>query len=124
MPFKTLTANTLHRIPHLEGAPACIHFVDAFGTESDPSTTQNPLTGSLFFLEYSERPEPAPTYDYDETGVVLKGTMKLRDENGNETTLGKGDTFFISRGSTITFSTPDYALAFKAAARWKVPSRL
>lgn len=100
---------------------------EALGTEGDPITTKNPLTGSLFFLEYSESPEPAPKYDYDETGVLLKGvclsrvfafcfqiwcgnvrlitidigTMNLRDENGNQATLGKGDTFFISRGSTM-----------------------
>ncbi|KAJ5213535.1 Asperlicin C monooxygenase [Penicillium cf. viridicatum] len=40
----------------------------ALGLQVDPATTQkNPLTGSLFFLEYSESPEPAPKYDYDET---------------------------------------------------------
>ncbi|KAL3480587.1 hypothetical protein BJX99DRAFT_254576 [Aspergillus californicus] len=126
MPFKTLPASTLHRIPHLEGAPPCVHFDDAFGTETSnsPDTTPNSLTGSLFFLDFAEHPEPAPRYDYDETGVVLKGTLKLRDANGDEAVLRKGDTFFISRGSTIVFSTPDYAVAFKAAARWRVPSRL
>lgn len=34
----------------------------------------NPLTGSMFLLEPTATPEPAPTYGYDETGVVLKGT--------------------------------------------------
>jgi len=31
------------------------------------------LTGSFFLLEKIDNPGPAPFYDYDETGVVLKG---------------------------------------------------
>lgn len=50
--------------------------------------------------------------------------MKLRDEAGNEAVLRKGETFFVSRGSMITFSTPDYAVVFKAAARWRMPNPL
>jgi hypothetical protein len=33
----------------------------------------NPLTGSMFLLEYADKPQPAPHYDYDESGVVVKG---------------------------------------------------
>ncbi|KAL4969799.1 uncharacterized protein BDV14DRAFT_195329 [Aspergillus stella-maris] len=132
MVFKTLSASALHRIPQLESAPACVHFDDVFGTEPDTaagttsigSTPANPLTGSLFFLDYSDDPQPAPKYDYDETGVVLRGTLKIQDEIGKETILGEGDTFFVSRGSTIVFSTPSHAVAFKAAGRWRMPSRL
>jgi hypothetical protein len=36
------------------------------------------LTGSFFLLEKIDNPEPAPYYDYDETGVVLKGKWAQR----------------------------------------------
>lgn len=116
---------------------------DVFSTASqnDP----NPLTGSFFLLEKAEKDEPAPKYDYDESGVVLKGLSKrpiargfcgpprqsanagfcmvgelhIADEKGNGAKLSPGDTFFIHRGSTITFSTPRYAVAYKVAARRK-----
>lgn len=114
---------------------------DIFTTSSKDAS--NPLTGSMFFLDVLENPDPAPKYDYDETGVVLKGewieacqstggkksahsflTLQLvlgelhvKDEQGNEATLLPGDTFFIHRGSLITFSTPRYAVAYKTACR-------
>lgn len=46
---------------------------DVFGTPS--KDTPNPLTGSMFLLEYTDKPEPAPFYDYDETGVVIRGNI-------------------------------------------------
>lgn len=93
----------------------------------------------MFLLEFSANPEPAPLYDHDETGIVvrgestypegnrvlvivmlthpLEGEMILDDNEGNKALLYPGDTFFIHRGSSITFSTPRYALAYKVAAR-------
>lgn len=41
----------------------------------------------------------------------------MKDEKGNTAKLLPGDTFFIHRGSTITFDTPRYAVAFKTASR-------
>ncbi|EFZ03880.2 Zn(2)-C6 fungal-type DNA-binding domain protein [Metarhizium robertsii ARSEF 23] len=69
------------------------------------------------YFDYLERPDPAPKYEYDETGVVIKGELHIRDEKGNEAKLLPGDTFFIHRGSTIVFSTPRYAVAYKSASR-------
>ena len=96
MPFSSLPASNLFRIPQLQGAPPEIHFGnsihsyfyfvrekqrliicsqdDAFGTPSEGNLS-NPLTGSLFFLAPSDSPQPAPKYDYDETGVVLEGNF-------------------------------------------------
>jgi uncharacterized cupin superfamily protein len=45
------------------------------------------------------------------------GTVTLRDETGEARTLGRGDTFFIHRGSTVKFSSTDYGVCYKAAAR-------
>ncbi|CAK7199358.1 hypothetical protein SEUCBS139899_002036 [Sporothrix eucalyptigena] len=91
---------------------------DIFSTPS--KETPNPLTGSMFLLEFSDKPEPAPKYDYDESGVVLKGELHIDDETGKKATLLPGDSFFIHRGSTITFSTPRYAVAYKIAARHRM----
>jgi len=43
--------------------------------------------------------------------------VTLRDETGEARTLGRGDTFFIHRGSTVKFSSTDYGVCYKAAAR-------
>ncbi|KAF2994097.1 hypothetical protein E8E14_001644 [Neopestalotiopsis sp. 37M] len=104
MGFEHATEGRFHRVPKLEGAPANIYYTDIFGTSSKDAP--NPLTGSMFLLEFSANPEPAPLYDHDETGIVVRGEMILDDNEGNKATLYPGDTFFIHRGSSITFSTP------------------
>ena len=63
-----------------------------------------------------------PTYGYDEVGVVIEGEMTFRDESGQTATVKTGDTFFFPRGSTITFSTESYGVAWKCGAR--LPSKL
>ncbi|KAF1851631.1 ethanolamine utilization protein [Cucurbitaria berberidis CBS 394.84] len=118
MPFDTLSESQFHHIPHLEGGPPEVYFVDRFGTPKGPNT-ENPLTGSMFLLEYAEVFNPPPKYMYDESGVVIKGQLIITDESGKTATCNPGDTFFIHRGSTITFSTPKFAVAYKVAARWK-----
>ncbi|KAB8203491.1 hypothetical protein BDV34DRAFT_227268 [Aspergillus parasiticus] len=123
MPFITLSSSTLHRIPHLEGAPSYVHFVDVFGTPK-AAGVQDPLTGSLFYIEKTEDHQELRRYDYDEAGVILKGTLVIEDESGKTATLEKGDTFFIERGSRIRFTTPDFGIAFKGASRWKRVSKL
>lgn len=49
---------------------------DLYGTPKDKDLP-NPLTGSLFLLEHTQTPSPAPKYDIDETGVVLKGILQF-----------------------------------------------
>ncbi|CAH0058167.1 unnamed protein product [Clonostachys solani] len=115
MVFEWKSEAHFHRVPKLYPGPANVYFGDVF-TSSTPGAA-NPLTGSMFFLDYLEHNDPVPKYDYDETGVVIKGELHIKDENGNEAKLQPGDTFFIHRGSTITFSTPRYAIAYKSAAR-------
>jgi hypothetical protein len=166
MVFEWKSEAHFHRVPKLTPGPANVYFGESksfasySGTYHSPwlismltisqkgdvftSSTPgaaNPLTGSMFFLDYSEHNDPVPKYDYDETGVVLKGMcpnisfqiygyscrilltgilqgeLHIKDENGNEAKLQPGDTFFVHRGSTITFSTPRYAIAYKSAAR-------
>ncbi|EJP66828.1 hypothetical protein NHJ13051_002876 [Beauveria bassiana] len=118
MVFEWQDEGKLHRVPKLEPGPPNVYFGDIFTTAS--SDAPNPLTGSLFLLEKLENPDPAPKYEYDESGIVVKGELHVADEKGNTAKLLPGDTFFIHRGSTITFSTPRYAVAYKVAARRKM----
>ena len=55
--------------------------------------------------------------DTNSVCFVSTGELHIRDEKGNEAKLLPGDTFFIHRGSTIVFSTPRYAVAYKSASR-------
>ncbi|KAJ5788312.1 Ethanolamine utilization EutQ [Penicillium paradoxum] len=118
MGFEWLDEGKFHRVPKLEGAPANIYYGDVFSTLSKADSS--PLTGSMFLLEQTDKPEPAPLYECDETGVVMRGELHLEDENGKTAKLLPGDTFFIHRGSTILFTTPRYAVAYKVSARHKM----
>ncbi|CAI7659493.1 hypothetical protein PCG10_005725 [Penicillium crustosum] len=118
MVFEWLDEGKFHRVPKLEPGPPNVYFGDVFSSASQDAP--NLLAGSMFLLEQIDNPEPAPLYDYDETGVVLKGELHLEDEKGNTAKLFPGDTFFIHRGSSIIFSTPRYAVAYKVGARPKM----
>lgn len=83
---------------------------------SKDQSVPNPVTGSWFRIEKGPESEP-PKYEYDETGVVVEGTITLRDEAGQEKTLHAGDSFVIQRGSNIKFSSSDYGVAFKSGSR-------
>ncbi|KAK3322789.1 ethanolamine utilization protein [Apodospora peruviana] len=117
MVFEWKDEGKLHRVPKLEPGPPNVYFGDVFSTSTKDADAPNPLTGSFFLLEQIDNRDPAPKYDYDETGVVLKGELHIEDEQGNTAKLLPGDTFFIHRGSTIIFSTPRYAVAYKVGAR-------
>ena len=56
----------------------------------------------------------------DKLLVWLVGELHLEEEKGNTAKLFPGDTFFIHRGSSIIFSTPQYAVAYKVGARPKM----
>lgn len=98
MVFEWQDEGKFHRVPKLEAGPPNVYFGekppshdlrafvpaqayacwyltslagDVFSTAS--KDTANPLTGSMFLLEQIGNPSPAPPYDYDESGIVLKG---------------------------------------------------
>lgn len=50
------------------------------------------------------------------------GEINLRDETGQTATVRPGDTFFFPRGSTITFSSDSYGVAWKCGGR--LPAKL
>lgn len=118
------------------GNPA---IADAFST---PKGQPNPLTGCMFLLETTNDIQPAPKYTYDEclgslfevgsnseisllvqqlghamaTLNMLKypGDLTISDETGQTVHLLPGDTFFIRRRSTISFTTIDTLLLTSA----------
>lgn len=49
----------------------------------------------MFLLEQIDNPEPAPLYDYDETGVVLKGK-----------TIPSTDTHYHPQAQSMLISYP------------------
>ncbi|CEJ55934.1 hypothetical protein PMG11_02163 [Penicillium brasilianum] len=117
MVFQIKERAELFKIPNFAGIPN-VFFADYLGTEND---TSSPISGSWFRIEQGPGATP-PKYEYDEVGVVIEGGITLKDESGQTATVKAGDTFFIPRGSTITFSTESHGLAWKCGAR--LPSKL
>ncbi|KAH7177103.1 ethanolamine utilization protein [Dactylonectria macrodidyma] len=98
--------------PKIPQVPPRIFIGDIFGTDPELQAA-NPLSATMFFMKATESPEPAPPYEYDEAGIVVKGTSILTDETGTTVTLDAGDTFWVARGSTISFSAPILCACFK-----------
>ena len=113
---------------------------DYLGTKDQKIT--NPISGAWFRIEKGPESTP-PTYEYDEVGVVIQGRyssrplcwkrkqstvlnfsgeITLRDESGQTATVTAGDTFYFTRGSTITFSTNSHGTAWKCGSR--LPSKI
>ncbi|KAH7230370.1 hypothetical protein B0J15DRAFT_556016 [Fusarium solani] len=69
-------------------------------------------------MEATKELVPSPPYEYDETGIVLKGTFVISDETGTTVTLNAGDTFWIARGSKTSFGTPNFCVCYKVTPRY------
>ncbi len=52
------------------------------------------------------------TYSYHEMKLIVGGEFEIADEDGQTVLAAAGDLFYFSKGSTITFSTPDYGVGF------------
>ncbi|KAJ5811783.1 hypothetical protein N7474_008084 [Penicillium riverlandense] len=103
----------IFKIPNYGGIPN-VYFADYLGTVNEKAN--NPIAGAWFRIEKGPEATP-PTYDYDEVGIVIEGEMTLRDKTGKSRTIGVGDTFYFPRGSTITFSSKSYGIAWKCGGR-------
>ncbi|KAL2825858.1 hypothetical protein BJY01DRAFT_241485 [Aspergillus pseudoustus] len=122
----------LFKVPNYGGIPN-VYFADILGTQQPPdalpkqptpaTSAANPIVGSWFRMESGPEATP-PRYEYDEVGVVLEGEITLRDESGQTTTVTPGDVFFFPRGSTISFSSKTYGVAWKCGARIAEVARL
>ncbi|KAM6534328.1 hypothetical protein FALCPG4_007257 [Fusarium falciforme] len=121
MPITFKRESAFYKVPPLSAkipeAPAEILMADVFGT--DPETKAvNPLSAMMFVMEATKELVASPPYEYDETGIVLKGTFVISDETGTTVTLNAGDTFWIARGSKISFGTPNFCVCYKVTPRY------
>ncbi len=57
------------------------------------------------------------TYSYHEMKLIVDGEFEITDEDGQTVLATAGDLFYLSNGSTITFSTPDYGVGFFCGQR-------
>ena len=89
-------------------------YLDDFAVSDD---LKAPITAGLFRLESGN--ELTYTYTYHEMKIVLEGEFVIKDSTGSEVTATSGDLLYFPKGSTITFSTPDYGLGFFCGQRGK-----
>ena len=87
-------------------------YLDDFAVSDDPDT---PITAGLFRLEKGKK--LTYTYTYYEMKIVLEGEFNIKDSAGMEVIATPGDLLYFPKGSTITFSTPDYGLGFFCGQR-------
>lgn len=99
------------KIPLLAGDNA--YLGDVFS--SDKLSPEKPMSAGLYRLEKGE--PLVYTYTYDEMKIILEGEFTISDGTGQKVTATKGDVFFFPKGATITFTTPDYGLAFYCGQR-------
>jgi ethanolamine utilization protein EutQ (cupin superfamily) len=84
---------------------------------SDQTDAEKPISGGLFRLKKGE--PLVYTYKYYEMKIILEGDYTISDETGQTVKAKPGDVFYFPKGSTITFTTSDYGLAFYCGQRKK-----
>ncbi|KAI5813281.1 RmlC-like cupin domain-containing protein [Pyronema omphalodes] len=84
---------------------------------SEKVNPEKPISAGLYRLEKGE--PLVYTYTYDEMKIILEGEYQISDETGQTVTAKPGDVFFFEKGAKITFTTPDYGLAFYCGQRAK-----
>ncbi|KAF7187402.1 hypothetical protein HII31_11291 [Pseudocercospora fuligena] len=84
---------------------------------SDKNDPDKPISAGFYRQEKGTK--LVYTYHYHEMKIILDGTFIISDETGKEVTATKGDVFYFPAGSTITFSSPDFGLAFYCGQRKK-----
>ncbi|KAK3192070.1 hypothetical protein K4F52_001697 [Lecanicillium sp. MT-2017a] len=106
-------ATSKFEIPLLAGDNA--YLGDLFSSEG--TSADAPISSGLFRFK---KGEPLKyTYKYDEMKIFLEGNFTITDTTGQTTKAVPGDVVFFPKGSTITFETSDYGLAFYVGQRKK-----
>ncbi|KAJ5110061.1 hypothetical protein N7532_002706 [Penicillium argentinense] len=84
-------------------------------SSSDKDNAEKPISAGFYRLEKGT--PLVYTYSYDEMKIILEGQFEISDETGQKVTAVPGDVFYFPKGTTITFTTPDYGLAFFTGQR-------
>ncbi|KAK3681319.1 RmlC-like cupin domain-containing protein [Podospora appendiculata] len=74
-----------------------------------------PIAAGLFRMEKGE--PLVYNYTYDEAKIILEGECSITDEEGTTVIAKPGDVFLFPKGTTITFESQDYLLAFYVGQR-------
>jgi len=88
---------------------------DIFSSQTLDS--EKPISAGFYRLEKGE--PLVYTYTYHEMKIIVEGEFQISDESGKSVTARPGDVFFFEKGAKITFTTPDYGLAFYTGQRGK-----
>ena len=98
-------------LPAMEDVDAAA-FLQDFAVSEDGD---KPITSGLFRFERGN----ALTYEYTyhEMKLVVDGELEISDETGQTVKATAGDLFYFPKGSKITFTTPDFGLAFFCGQR-------
>ncbi|KAH8881875.1 hypothetical protein GQ53DRAFT_832012 [Thozetella sp. PMI_491] len=116
MPFQTFKKPEVNQIPVPYPPFPQTRAIDPFAT---PKPSERPIVVTYMYMTKSETPmPPTPVYECDEFGVVIDGELTIKDENGTVGKFGPGDSFFVTRGSTIVFGSESNALVVKVAGRY------
>ena len=111
MAFKHYKQIKTQELPsmNIDKVPA---FLKDFATSEDSG---KPITSGLFRLKVGESLKY--TYTYHEMKFIVDGTFIIEDETGQKVTAKPGDLFYFPKGTSITFSTPDFGLGFFCGQR-------
>ena len=111
MPFKHYKQIKTQELPsmNIDNVPA---FLKDFAISDDK---EKPITSGLFRLKAGQSLKY--TYTYHEMKLIMDGSFIIEDETGQKVTAKPGDLFYFPKGTSITFSTPDFGLGFFCGQR-------
>ena len=87
-------------------------FLKDFAISED---SEKPITSGLFRLKAGESLKY--TYTYHEMKFIVEGSFIIEDETGQKISAKPGDLFYFPKGTSVTFSTPDFGLGFFCGQR-------
>ena len=77
--------------------------------------SEKPITSGLFRLKTGQSLKY--TYTYHEMKFIVDGSFIIEDETGQKVTAKPGDLLYFPKGTSITFSTPNFGLGFFCGQR-------
>ncbi|KAK7423259.1 hypothetical protein QQZ08_009155 [Neonectria magnoliae] len=95
--------------------------INAFGGDvisTSDTGAKAPISAGFFRIEKGK--PLAFTYEFDEAKFFAEGECVVEDETGQKVTARAGDVMLFTKGSTISFTSETYALAFFCDQRAKL----